>query len=425
MSTANQIAVSNLIASKTTQFFNNISKVFATANQDFLGDFKNKSYATGGNVTIKIPGSPVTQRGLSVTPTAIQDLTVNYNLTEDDIINVTRQVDLLVSEFDILGGDGALTTTSKAAIVDNYGYPAYLAMEKDIEKRLALLLKTNAYYSPIDRISKLGGINNFAAVQQVDTMMEDLQLTQMDRTMMFNTKDAANVSNSLQNSFNVGLNSRISPEGWIGGTKDKGRLAGLDCMRSNSFLKHTAGPLSGRTDITVVSVASDGLSIVLSVGGSSSGNLIKAGDRFAFTTIYWVQNPGLEVLPYNVTLAALEDSNGDGAGNVTLQLAYPLLASGEHINVNALPAPGAAVECFPSYNLNFAYTKAGVSAAPLSMGQIYGAANSEKRLNDTNMSVNVYMQGAVTEGSNIIRLATLVPMKVFTPYVIALPSAVA
>ena len=85
-----------------------------------LGDFKNKSYATGGNVTIKIPGSPVTQRGLSVTPTAIQDLTVNYNLTEDDIINVTRQVDLLVSEFDILGGDGALTTTSKAAIVESF-----------------------------------------------------------------------------------------------------------------------------------------------------------------------------------------------------------------------------------------------------------------------------------------------------------------
>jgi hypothetical protein len=193
-------------------------------------------------------------------------------------------------------------------------------------------------------------------------------------------------------------------------------------MRSNSFMPFIAGSLGGRTDITVVSVASDGLSIVLNVGGTSSSQLINAGDKFVFPTIKWVQPVGKSVLQYNVTVNAAVDADGDGAGNVTLTLDYPILASGFHANVSALPAPGAAVQCFPSRQRNFAYTKSGFFIAALPLADIKGAMNTETMLNGKRVPVHIYEQGSVLNGSNIYRISQQVPMKVMTPYVIELPS---
>ena len=308
--------------------------------------------------------------------------------------------------------------------MDNYAYPAFLALMADLEIELAYKLKIAAWYSPIDELSKLSGVNNFAAVQSVDTLMGQLRLPQMNRSMIFNYNDAANVSNSLQNMFNVGVNTKVTEEAWIGGSSDKGRLAALDCYRSNSFYTHEAGALAGLTTVEVVSVGADGTTIVLSGVPSLTSQLINAGDRFSIPSITWLDPVSKSVLSTKVVVAAAEDANGDGAGNVTLTLAYPLLASGEHANVSALPAASAPVYVFPDYNFNVAYTKSGLSVVPLNMHDIYGAANSNTG-SDQGVPVKVNLQGQVTAYQNVFRISQLVGTKAFTPYLVALPSKAA
>jgi len=413
-----------------TEFTDNLSMVMNTANQKYKNDFKNMTYASGGVVEIKIPGYPGVQTGLAVTAIAIQDLTVAYTLTENDIYNVPYNIDLLTIDYNIVGADKALTDMQSQAIVDNYAYPAFCAIEQALETNLSYLMLTNAWYSPIDSIAKLGAVNSFPSVQSMNTMLTQLQLKTESRVAMFNTADAASIANSLQNSFNTALNTKISPEGFVGGSADKGRLAGLDMMQSNNFSTHVAGPLGGRTDLTVVSVASDGLSITLNApGDTSTGALILAGDRFAFTTIKWVQPVGKQVLNYNVTLCAAQNADGDGAGNVVLYLSYPIMPSGFQANVSALPAPGAPVQCFPDFNVNYAYVDSALSVSPLGLHDIVGAFNSEKRISIGGKTLEcptkVMIQGLVTAGNNTYRISQVNPMKVFTPYIIALPSLAA
>jgi hypothetical protein len=424
MPTSNAFRVSTLVARTITEFNNNINYIYSTANQDYVEMFDGKTYATGGTINVKVPGYPAVERGLSVTPTAIQDLVVPLTITEDDIYNVTREISIFDAQFSIVGYDGALTEDVESRIVDNYAYPAFLSLSQELEKEIYYKLKISSWYSPIDTLDALSGVNNFAAVQTVDTLMGQLQLPAQDRSMIYNFQDAANVSASLQNMFNEGVNTKVTEQAWIGGSSDKGRLAGLDCYRSNVFVKHESGTLVGETDLTVVSVSSDGTEIVIQGAPSSTAQLINAGDRISIPSITWLQPVGKAVLGTKVVVAAYEDADGNGSGQVTITLAMPLLASGEHANVSALPAPGANVYVFPDYNFNVAYTKSGLSVVPLTMHDIYGAMNHDNK-GQQGCPVKVGLQGQVTEYQNVFRIAQMVGTKAFTPYLVALPSLAA
>lgn len=422
MATSNAFQVSSLVARTITEFNDNINFIYSTANQDYVESFEQKMYATGGTISIKVPGYPQVQTGLSVTPTAIQDLIVPYTITEDDLYSVPRELSILDPQFNILGYDGSLTKPVKDRIVDNYAYPSFLALMARLESELYYKLKIAVWYSPIDELAKLGGVNNFSSVQSVDTLMGKLRLPAQNRSMIFNYDDAATVSSSLQNGFfNGGINEKVTEEAWISGSSDKGRLAALDCYRSNNFFTHESGALVGETDLEVVSVSADGTEIVIQGAPSTTSKLINAGDRISIPSITWVDPVTKTVISTKVVVAAAQDSNGNGSGQVTIVLKYPLLASGEHANVSALPAVSAPVYVFPNYNFNVAYTKSGLSVVPLNMYDIYGAANSESRSEQT-VPVKVNMQGQVTEYQNVFRISQLVGTEAFTPYLVALPS---
>jgi hypothetical protein len=179
--------------------------------------------------------------------------------------------------------------------------------------------------------------------------------------------------------------------------------------------------LAGETDLEVVSVSTDGTQIVINGATASTAQLINAGDRISIPTITWLDPVSKNVLSTKVVVAAAEDASGDGTGSVTITLAYPLLASGEHANVSALPAAGASVYVFPDYNLNVAYTKSGLSVVPLTMPDIYGAANSDSS-DSQGVPVKVNLQGQALAYQNIFRISQMVGSKGFTPYLVALPS---
>jgi len=418
---SNEFQVSNLVAKATTEFHEQRSPIFNTANRKYQGMYDQKDYATGGNIQIKVPGYPTGVRGLSVSPQGIEDLTVNYPITEEDIYSVPRQLNVYEQMFDILRGTRALTDNDKAAIVDNYAFPAYEALEAAIEETCAYALKTNAFYSPVDTVDSLTSVNNYSSISQVTTLMRNLKLSS-ERYLMMNNDDAQFVADSLQNSFVTPLNKNITKEALVGGP-DKGRLAGLDMYMSAELRVHEAGQLAGRSGMTVTAISADGLTLTLSGVPSDTTQQINAGDRFSIPGIYWVDPISKAVLLTRVTIAAAEDADGNGDGTINLVLNYPLLFSGEHANVSATPAGGNPIYGFGDYKLNFAYVPSGLNAVALRMADVFGAINSDVK-GQAKAPTKVYMQGTVSNLNNIFRISMLVAIKAITPYLICLPSAV-
>jgi hypothetical protein len=419
---ANVTATTNFVARKMLEFFQNGHPLLATSNRDYLEQFQSKGYATGGAIRIKLPINPPSQRGLSVTPSGIDDLVLDYTITDNDIYNVVFSGNLYEELFDFVDMRKALTVPEQQSLVDNYAYPAYQRIMVDQEAEAAYRLKVNSMFTPIDEVSKLSAINNFSQVSAVTVFMDSIQLAPEKRTFMMNLRDANNFSNSLQNMFNPSINSQITRHAWVGGSQEKGEYAGMDCMKSNQLLKHVSGGLSATTGITVTDIDDSGTVITFAGVPATTSQLVNAGDLFSIPSVNLLQRIGAGVIPEKLVVVAMEDANGDGAGNVTITLPFPLLISGMHANVSALPAPGAEVIAYPDYNQNYAYTRAGLSAVPLTLGNIHGAINSDnKGMNDC--PVKAYAQGSVESGVNIFRIAQILGLRAFTPYVVPVPSA--
>lgn len=427
---SNEFLVSNLIAKATGELFEITSALYNSSNHDYVDSFQQKQYATGGSIQIKIPGTPQVQRGLTVTATPIQDLTIPYTITQNDILSVTRNLNSDEYLFNIIPSDKALTKSDEQAIVDNYGFPAYQALSQQLETDCINQLLINSYLTPIDTVQKLQPLNNFASMQAIETMATYLNLKRNERTMMMNMTDAASVSNSLQNMFNTAINTKITNDAYVGGSADKGRLAGMDLFKSEFLMTNIAGPLgeSNYQGATISSVSADGTQVTITGVTATTGVLINAGDMISVPSVFLVNEIGHIQIPYRLVLKASAQASGDGAGNVTITLPYPLMASGEHQNVVSLPATDAPVFFFPSYNQNYMYTRSGLSTVPLRMPPIYGAVNSDEQNRSArrgeSFPMHVVMQGAALELANNYRTYCLIGKKAFAPYVLSVPSAV-
>lgn len=426
---SNEQAVSNLIAKSTTEFFELTNVLYNTSNQEYVGDFEQKEYATGGTINIKIPGNPAAERGLTVTATPIQDLVVPYTITENDIVSVTRNLNSDEYLFNIIPSDKALTKQDEKAIVDNYGYPAYQELAETVETDCINQLLINSYLTPIDEITKLQPLNNWNAIANINTMATYLNLKKKDRSLIMNLQDAQSTASSLQNMFNTAVNGKITDSAYVGGSAEKGRLAGMDLFHSEFLYPHTAGPLASYSSpITVSNVSSDGTQITLTGVTSTTGVLLNAGDLVSIPSVFLVSQIGHNTIPYKLVCKVTADANGDGAGNVTFTVPFPLMASGEHQNVASLPANSAPVFVYPSYNQNYMYTKSGLSVVPLRMPPIYGAVNAATQNRSPkggkSFPVHVVMQGAALNLSNNYRTYCLVGKKAFSPYILSVPSLV-
>lgn len=430
MSTVNQTVVTNFVARQMGEFHENDYSILATANRKYEKQFngaEGMGYATGAQINIKIPGYPNVTTGLSVSsPTAINDTVIPFIITENDIYNVTYQWDLFQFKFDLVGGRKALTGAEKEALVDNYAYPAHTAMATAQEIVANFRLKTNAFYCSVSLPSQMGSVTSWSTVNQINKKMSRYEFKNVgERYLMMNLDDAANLAGSIQNMFNEAINGKITKDAYINGDRKKSRLANVDLFQSNQIDAHVSGALSNATNfptITVENVSDNGLEITLNVGGTSSAQLVNAGDMFAIPSVNLLKP--IEFAPTQDTLVvtAQQDAFGDGAGHVTIILPYPLMITGFNANVESLPAPSAPVLAFPEvYNLNYAYVPSGLSMCPVRMSDVYGAANSmDQGLNDC--PINVILQGQVLELSNVFRLSQMIGIAVFAPYVMKVPT---
>lgn len=411
--------VSNFVAPVMSEFFAQMSPIQMTANRQYQKSATMSSYATGGTFNIKIPGYFTVTTGLTASAEAITDLVTPYTITVNDFYSTNMALDLFEEIFNTVGGKSALTTDSKDAIVDNYARPAFLSLMGQMEIVAAYRLKVNSFLSPIDGREKLGAVNTASVINDFATMADYMKFSVDQRTLMMNGFDYGAVANSLNNSFASGGDLAQS-------ILDTGRFASktlsdFKVFKSVDMPKHVAGPLADVAGITVSSIDETGTLLTLTGVTSTSSQLINAGDKISIPSVYLVQPITKQVLPYRLVVTAAQNANGNGSGQVIVTLPFPLMASGQHANVAALPANGAPVTVFPSYNNNFGYVKSGLSTIMLPTPDIAGAINSVSKT-DFGCPVKVYVQGLVSNLQNAFRIQTLQACKVIPPYVLSLPS---
>lgn len=423
MATNNDIIVSTLTSKLVSKVFEDHDPIMATVNMDYVGQFSpvSRYYTSGDTIQIKLPGFQAVTRGLSVTPAAIDDLKVSYTLDKTvDLYNVTNEFDMVYEQTD-LGGIKEYATY--------YASQVYMSMSAEIAREAGIRMQNAAFLTPIDSLAKFTAINNYDVISETESMMELLKFTRTGRVMMMNNYDSRYLANSMQNYFNEVLNSKILKEARIGGP-DKGRLAGLDLFRSADLYTHTAGVNGGKqTGVNgftgaVSSTSVDGTTITFKLFGLSQTPAIKAGDRIAIPAVKVLQPISKQALDYNLVVTAAADANSDGSGNVTVTLSHPLIVSGNHANVDALPANGDSIEIFPDYRLNFAYIPAGLSCVPLQMAPIRGAVNQKVDGKVPKCPVQVTIQGSNQSGQNIFRTSMFNAMKAFAPYILAVPGKI-
>ncbi len=393
-------------------------------------------FKPGNNVNIKIPGYPSLQLGLSVTPGDITDREIAYPTTDDDIYNVDYAIDMREMRLRVVGGrhaflgspgdnPAAKTETNPNAInyIDNYCYPAYTVIRGGIEKTIGEKANTAAWMTPVDLPSKVKKVDSYPSISAVGALMDKLGWINR-RYAVANNDDATNIADSLQNMFNVSINTRITREARIGGP-DKGRLAGFDMYTSNSLTTHIAGEqYADSPTFTVQSVTTtNGVTTIVFAGVQSvSSRLFKAGDKIAIPSVKLINKANKVVTNVGLVVSVAQDTNGVGDGTIAVQISAPLYASGMQANVDSLPAASAAAEMFNSHKNNYFYVPKGLIANPISMDPIAGAENSIYHQPQENVIFQTNIQGVNTTGVNNIRYMCFIPTLVVPEYIMWLPS---
>ncbi len=399
----------------------------------------NRGYKPSDVISIKIPGYPTVQRGLSVTPEAITDRVVPYTISNNDIYSTDYTIDIrqltMKIEGDIIAftkdpnddGNGGKDMNPQAkTYIDNYVVPSALVIKGALEIEMATKCQQAAFYTPIDRPSNLVPINSYSSISAVDELMNELGFM-ANRYAIMNNADARGVADSLQNMFNPSINEIITRKARVGGANG-GELAGFDLYKSNAIEntavspQYVANPTS--TGVTVDSVASDGSTITFAGFAASQTPAITAGTKIALPTVNLINKVNKKTLETTLVIVAAADADSDGAGLCTVTLSEPLQATGFHQQVDSFPSTGDAAEVFPAHRNNYFFVPMGIIANPIPLAEIYGADNSRYSLRGANVDCRTYIQGVANDGENTIRMSSLVATLAVPSYLINLMSPI-
>ncbi len=159
----------------------------------------------------------------------------------------------------------------------------------------------------------------------------------------------------------------------------------------------------------------------MSLAGLAAAATLKAGDRISIPSVKLLNQIAKDESDYGLVVTVSADAVASGAGAIDVVLSAPLLATGPHRNVSALPAAAASVEIYADRRSNFAFTKQGLTMVTLPMAKIAGADSTVVKDKDSGCWMHMTYQGSATSGKNIMRVSLLCAFAVFPEYVIEYP----
>lgn len=211
-----------------------------------------------------------------------------------------------------------------------------------------------------------------------------------------------------------------------------GDIAGFDTFRTQNVRNHIVGTKAGTP---LVNGASQGVTYQAS-GGSNKQTLntkgwtagsavLKKGDVFTIAGVYAV-NPvpgegstGKQVMSYLQQFTVLADGTADGSGNLALNIAPAIIASGAQQTVSAAPADNAAITVVTgtagaSYAQNLAFARNAIALVNVPLVMPDGASFKAQESHD-GLSIRVIKDYDIVNDVEIIRLDIMFGVETIYP----------
>ena len=376
---ANDIDLPTLISARTQTNLDTQCPLYSTAGRNLQSmyvesaatpkhglsfSYKENEYATGTPNGLSVAGnSPVDLAGRTITVTA----------SEADIKNHMFGVTVTERDYEIRRGIDALTKSAKSRMIDSYADPAASVIMAKTEVAGYNALHTSPFYSVIDDPDKMTTFNSELDVFNLRKTANMLSLPAMNRRVFMPDEVNVNLAQTLLSRFNPVQNTKITRAGCV-----VGGLAGMDFYETSgsTYKRHVAGAqYDVASTFEVTSVSADGYSITLGSLGAATTAAFVPGDKIAIPSVKLFNKQSKVVLGlgYVATVTEVVDSV---AGAATVKVNYPLIASGTHRNVSALPAANAPAKMFPSYDDVMLVAGQGFEVIELGIGDVPNVINS-------------------------------------------------
>lgn len=315
-------------------------------------EFKDKFKKVGNTIYVKRPPRFIVRNG------AVANA---QNIVEGEVpvtLDIQRGIDLSFTSVDLtLNVDQLLedATMNEAA--------ATLAQDIDTTIMGEVLKFNNWVGTPGETIDSVTDF--FKGPERLD----DAAVPQFGRNGILSVRDHWALAASLTNHNSAGDMAKTAIERAklpLVGSVQPYMTQGTVSLTTGTRATSGAGVINGAGQNVAYTAVNDDYSQTLVTDGWAAGATVKAGEVFAIAGVYAVNPRTFQTLDYLQQFVVLEDATADGAGNLTLTIAVPIILSGTGFQtVSAAPADGAAITFMgaPStvYRQNAAFLKSAIS----------------------------------------------------------------
>lgn len=402
---ANTSLTADVVAKEALVILENELGVLKRMHRAHESEFRNSvnGYKIGDTISIRRPADFTVRSGAT--------------LSAQDVIegNTTLTIDQQK------GIDFQFTSTELTLKIDDLSErvikPAMSSLINDITNDVM----TQMYRGVYNWVGTPGNtVDSFADFAKAPERLDLMAVPQSERAAAFAPTDYWGFVGSQTALYMNGVATDAFRRG------EMGMVAGIDTLMSQVVPTHTVGPLGGTP---LVNGASQNVtydtakntwtqSLITDGWTAAAANRLKAGDIFTIANVQMV-NPKTKVTTGVLQqFVVTADVSSDGSGNLTATISPPIITSGPHQTVNAVPADNAAITVLGSastayrQNLVFHKNTMGVAFVPMEMPQ---AAYNGSRQSYKGISVRVI---PIYDGTNDIskwRLDVLYGRKILDP----------
>jgi hypothetical protein len=367
---ANTTLTADIICDEALAMLENELGVLNTLHRAYEDEFEQKvnGYNVGDTVSIRRPPDFTVRTGANISTQDVIEGKVQL------VVNTQKGVDFQFTSTEL--------TLKIEELSERVIKPAMSSLINDI----ALDVFTDMYRNAYEYVGTPGTrVTTFAGFSKAPERMDECAIPAATRGALLCPSDNWGLVGGQTSLFNGGLVNSAYTEGNLG------RVAGLDTYCSQVCPAHTVGPLGGSPlinggaqNVTYDTAKNTWTQSLITDGWTAAAaSRVKEGDIFTIANVFKVNPKTKATTAILQQFVVRADGSSDGSGNLTMTISPPIITSGPHQTVNAVPADNAALTFLgtasTAYRQNMAYHKTAMALAFVPMVMPQAAYNGSRR----------------------------------------------
>ena len=315
-------------------------------------------------------------------------------------------------------------TLSIVAFSERYIQPAIGEIATQVDKSIFDVASQFAYFHS----GTVGTALSHTAVMFSKANMNNVSIPDMNRKLMVNEIDSANISSAVSALFNENIVKDSIQKGYVG------PLSGFEVYSSQLVPTITVGDYGG-TPLSNDATPQTGSSIVTDGWTASKTGLLKQGNIITFAGVFEINPVTYESTGRLQTFVVTADVNSDAGGNATIPISPSIndgtltttdaetgasVSLAAYQNVSAAIADGAAITVFGDangvYRQNFLWHKNAIGLAMVDLYLPESAATAIRVFDkESGLSLSLTKDYDINGHQEVTRLDALWGVKVLNP----------